>query len=43
MGASYFIGFEVKEEFVVGFGLDLDQKFRNLGAIYTLNQNFKKK
>ena len=37
-----FIGFEVKEEFVVGFGLDLDQKYRHLDAIYTLNHNFKK-
>ena len=37
-----FIGFEVKEEFVVGFGLDFDQNYRNLGAIYTLNQYFKK-
>ncbi len=31
-----FIGFEIKQEFVVGFGLDFDQKFRNLEEIYIL-------
>ena len=30
------IGFEIDPEFVVGFGLDYDQKLRNLNAIYKL-------
>ena len=25
-----YIGFEIKQEFVVGFGLDYNQRFRNL-------------
>ncbi len=32
-----YIGFEVKQEFVVGYGLDYNQRFRNLEAIYILN------
>ena len=32
-----FIGFEIKQEFVVGYGLDYNQKFRNLEEIYILN------
>ena len=32
-----FIGFEIKQEFVVGYGLDFNQRFRNLSEIYILN------
>ena len=31
-----FIGFEISSEFVVGYGLDYHQRFRNLGSIYKL-------
>ena len=31
-----FIGFEIKQEFVVGYGLDYNQKFRNLADICIL-------
>ena len=31
-----FIGFEISDEFVVGYGLDYNQKMRNLNAIYNL-------
>ncbi|MEX2245962.1 MAG: hypoxanthine phosphoribosyltransferase [Dehalococcoidia bacterium] len=31
-----YVGFEVPDEFVVGYGLDYDQKFRNLPFIATL-------
>lgn len=30
------IGFEITSEFVVGYGLDLDQKFRQLDSLYKL-------
>lgn len=31
-----YIGFEISQEFVVGYGLDYNNKFRNLDSIYTL-------
>ena len=31
-----FIGFEISSEFVVGYGLDFNQKLRNLKSIYKL-------
>jgi hypoxanthine phosphoribosyltransferase len=31
------IGFEITSEFVVGYGLDLDQKFRQLDSLYKLD------
>ena len=33
-----FIGFEIPPEFVVGYGLDFNQKFRHLDAIYRLDE-----
>ncbi|MBK8983324.1 MAG: hypoxanthine phosphoribosyltransferase [Ignavibacteria bacterium] len=32
-----YIGFEIENKFVVGYGLDYAQKYRNLKAIYVLN------
>ena len=29
-----YVGFEVEDRFLVGYGLDLDQKFRNLPSIW---------
>ena len=34
-----YIGFEITKEFVVGYGLDYNQKFRNLRGIYSLGGN----
>lgn len=34
-----YVGFEIPPEFVVGFGLDIDQKLRHLPAIYRLEGN----
>ena len=34
-----YIGFEIGDEFVVGYGLDLDQRFRQLDSLYTLKPN----
>ena len=33
------IGFEISQDFVVGYGLDYNQKYRNLDGIYRLNNN----
>ena len=35
-----YVGFEVPDEFVVGYGLDLRQKFRNLPFIATLKRDW---
>jgi hypoxanthine phosphoribosyltransferase len=32
------VGFEIAPEFVVGYGLDYDQKMRHLPAIYRLEK-----
>ena len=31
-----YVGFAIPDEFVVGYGLDWDEKFRNLPDVYTL-------
>ncbi|MBL8008669.1 MAG: hypoxanthine phosphoribosyltransferase, partial [Ignavibacteria bacterium] len=33
-----YIGFNIKNDFVIGYGLDYAQKYRNLKAIYVLKQ-----
>lgn len=33
-----YIGFEIPNKYVVGYGLDLAQKYRNLRSIYALNE-----
>lgn len=33
-----YIGFEIDNEFVVGYGLDFAQKYRNLKAVYVLHR-----
>ena len=32
-----FVGFEISPEFVVGYGLDFDQKLRHLDGVYHLD------
>ena len=34
-----FIGFEISPDFVVGYGLDFNQKFRNLDSLYRFVDN----
>lgn len=34
-----YIGFEIPSKFVIGYGLDYAQKFRNLRSIYVLNED----
>ena len=33
------IGFEIGSDFVVGYGLDLNQRYRNLGSLYRKKKN----
>ena len=33
-----YVGFNIKNKFVVGYGLDFKQRFRGLNSIYTLNR-----
>ena len=35
-----YVGFEIPNEFVIGFGLDFDQKFRNLPYVGVLKKAF---
>ncbi len=34
-----YVGFEIPDRFVVGYGLDFDQKYRNLPFIGVLDEN----
>ncbi len=34
-----YVGFNIPNRFVVGFGLDVDQKLRGLGSIYAFKEN----
>lgn len=34
-----YIGFEISDEFVIGYGLDYAQHYRNLRSIYALDEN----
>tara|TARA_B100000315_G_scaffold260915_1_gene327282 strand:- start:24822 stop:25337 length:516 start_codon:yes stop_codon:yes gene_type:complete len=34
-----YVGFEIPSDFVVGYGLDVEQKMRNLKSIYRLEEN----
>ena len=33
-----YIGFEIPSRFVIGYGMDYSQKYRNLRSIYVLEQ-----
>ena len=33
-----YIGFEIQDKFVLGYGLDYAQKYRNLRSIYVLSE-----
>lgn len=33
-----YVGFEIKDEFVVGYGLDYDEKYRNIPYIFVLDE-----
>ena len=37
-----YVGFEIANQFVVGYGLDYQENFRNLPAIYVVQPNEKK-
>jgi len=34
-----YVGFNIPDRFVVGYGLDVDQKLRGLDAVYALKEN----
>lgn len=36
----HYIGFKIKPSFVVGYGLDIEEKFRNLASIWTLKEGY---
>src|SRR5665648_9707 len=33
-----YVGFEIKDEFVVGYGLDYDEKYRNVPYVFVLDE-----
>jgi len=37
-----YIGFNIQSKFVLGYGLDYAQKYRNLNSLYILNENLEK-
>jgi len=34
-----YVGFEIKDEFVVGYGLDYDEKYRNVPYVFVLDED----
>ena len=34
MGKIKYVGFEIPPDFVVGYGMDYNEKFRNLDSLY---------